>query len=240
MWYFAVKHLDDDEAHLHTHLKLDYTINDSLKPFCIIWPARVRHSLKSRGQHIASVWMHTDLLSLTPPPYTNKTHTVLKKFSLTPSEKLTLTLHCNSDWLCKQLKCEISQRLSRKPFDTLKKIRRDYTSLGGLSKTVNFAFQTTRVGGFFFFKQAWGKPLKREKFCIFSDSSKTLDIFSLNFFLLLIHTKRTILTVGSTVHLHLSISALPLWPWKNSQSTLKHSLIFPPLSVILSLHNQAQ
>ncbi len=115
------------------------------------------------------------------PLHTQTKHTVFKKFSLTPSEKLTLTLHCNSDWLCKQLKCEISQRLSRKPFDTLKKIRRDYTSLGGLSKTVNFAFQATRVGGFFFIKQAWGKPLKREKFCIFTDSSKTLDIFRQTF-----------------------------------------------------------
>lgn len=174
-------------------------------------------------------------LTLTPPPYTNKTQAVLKKFSLTPSEKLTLTLHCNSDWLCKQLKCEISQRLSRKPFDTLKKIRRDYTGLGGLSKTVNFAFQTTRVGGFFFFfKQAWGKPLKTEKFCIFSDSSKTLDIFRSTFSLLLIHTKL------STVHLHLTISALTEWPWKNSQSTLEHSLISPSLLVILSRHNRAQ
>lgn len=95
-----------------------------------------------------------------------QTLTALRKFSLTPSEKLTLTLHRNSDWLCKQLKCEISQRLSRKPFDTLKKIRRDYTCLGGLNKTVNFAFQTTGVDGvgaifFFFLKEAWGKPWRR-------------------------------------------------------------------------------
>lgn len=91
------------------------------------------------------------------------THTVTHRFekvSPTPSEKWSLTLRCDSDWLCKQLKCEISQRLSRKPFDTLKKIRSDYTNLeGGLSKTVNFAFQTIRVGDFLF-QQAWGKPLR--------------------------------------------------------------------------------
>lgn len=167
------------------------------------------------------------------------THSFKKVFPNAFRKVNPRALHCNSDWLCKQLKCEISQRLSRKPFDTLKKIRRDYTSLGGLSKTVNFAFQPQGWGGFFFFffKEAWGKPLKRKKFCIFSDSSKTLDIFRSTFFLLLIHTKLTLSTVGSTVHLNLSISALTLWPWTNSQSTLKHLLIFPPLFVILSQHN---
>lgn len=157
-----------------------------IQSFCIIWPACVNYSIVENLQlsHIIQHYSECMLLflPLTSSPYTNITHTdLVLKFSLTPSEKLTLTLHCNSDWLCKQLKCEISQRLSRKPFDTLKKIRRDFTSLGGLNKTVNFAFQTTG-GDFLFLKEAWGKPLKREKFCIFSDSSKTLDIFCSSFF----------------------------------------------------------
>lgn len=110
-------------------------------------------------------------VSPTSPPYTNTTYTVSEKFSLTPSEKLTFTLHHNSVWLCKQLKCEISQRFSRKPFDTLKKIRRDYTSLGGgLSETVNSAFQPMRVGDFFlsFFSESLGKTPEEEEVLVAS------------------------------------------------------------------------
>jgi len=128
---------------------------------------------QQQGERVLSLW--------TSPPHTNTARTVLEKFSLTPSEKSTHRLHHNSDWLCKQLKCEISQRLSRKPFDTLKKIKRDYRSLGGAqSKTVNFAFQTTRVGdffSFFFFRRLGENPWRgRRSHGVFSDSSKTLDI----------------------------------------------------------------
>lgn len=172
----------------------------------IIGKLQVPRDIQHHFKHISCI---------TSPPCTSKALTVLRKFSLTPSEKWTLTLHCNSDWLCKQLKCEISQRLSRKPFDTLKKIRRDYTSLGGEgspSKTVNFAFQTTGVGDFFFIyflKDAWGKPLKIEKFCIFSASAirPWIVLAKLFFSRLLIHIKAD--TLNYWLQLNLSSSALP-------------------------------